>query len=484
VLYAGLCKALLFRDLEYTGSDLFCFLEMSWSWHYAGRLLHDNVYGDHYAIHNFFLLPALSPLTIPLGAYGFILGLVLLHLIAVLRAATAAALDLKGRLAVLAGCLCPVAFYTFDHPEWGFHPELCYPPLALLMALDLLDGNPKRAILAASLIVLVKEDGAVLCAAVLLACLAHRFWSLRAASREERAKTVRAGLLSLLALVLVFALGMLAHAAASSTDGSLAPRVVQSLRILVHTLAGNGPLGRRERLLEGLTVYALVGVSILLPLGRGLMRGLLLLMLSAPPLVIVLMVSSGVYRFHFMPWPPRIATLLAVFLACLACAAAASSGAAPRAAPSPAGLRLARGPAGVVVLAAISWGLQLLLLDRLDYSPWPRLDAGRLLAGRGYRVSTLSEQEVRFLRCLAGRLPGGLPVSSFGDTHPVFHRQSIVFAAFEARAWHEPRLRVVPSSGAAASRNTTLCAGPAVGGFAVQVECDLLPMVASCGGGG
>lgn len=64
VLYAGLCKALLFHDLEYIGSDLFSCLEMSWSWYYAGLLLHDNVYGYH-AIHNFYLLLAFSPLTIP-----------------------------------------------------------------------------------------------------------------------------------------------------------------------------------------------------------------------------------------------------------------------------------------------------------------------------------------------------------------------------------------------------------------------------------
>src|SRR5713101_7327538 len=103
VLYAGLCKALLFHDLEYFGSDLFSFLEMTWSWHYAGQLLHDNVHGYPSAIHNFYLLLAFSPLTIPLGAYGLILGLVLFNLMAVLRVATAAVLDLPTRLVILAG---------------------------------------------------------------------------------------------------------------------------------------------------------------------------------------------------------------------------------------------------------------------------------------------------------------------------------------------------------------------------------------------
>jgi hypothetical protein len=163
ILYAGLCKALLFNNLEYTHSDFFSSLEMSRSWFYSRPLLHDNVYGDQAAIHNFFLLLAFAPLTISLGAYGLILGLVLLEVAAVVRVARASTLDPGGRLAILGGFLSPIGFAVFDDPGFGFHPELCYPPLALLLALDLREARPRTAILMGALIVLVKEDGAVLC---------------------------------------------------------------------------------------------------------------------------------------------------------------------------------------------------------------------------------------------------------------------------------------------------------------------------------
>jgi uncharacterized membrane protein len=476
VLYAGLCKALLFRDLEYVGSDFFSFLEMTWSWHYAGRLLHDNVYGSHHAIHNFYLMPAFAPLTIPLGAYGLVLGLVLLNLLAVLRVGSAPLLGLSGRLALLAGLLSPVAGFVFDHPRWGFHPELCYPPLAVLLALDLLEGRWKRAILVTALVVLVKEDGAVLAASVLLAHFAERLSSLGTASGEERRRVMRAALGSLFALALVFLAGLLALSAAGHglvpTQGTATARILASLRILTRTLAGRGDPYRRLQMEDGLAVYALIGVLILLPLGKRLSRGLLLLP-SALPLLAVLLLSSAGYQFALMLWPPRVATLLALFLACLAFASV--SGGSPVPGPGE-----GRAVAATGVLAAVSWGLQLVMLSALGYAPGPRLRVVALLDGGDYRVSTVPEQELRFLRCLARRLPGGMPVSSFGDTHPVFHRQSIVFEGFEEHAWRPARLRVVPASEPASAADGPLCRGPRLGGLAVEAECDLLPLVAGC----
>ena len=123
VLYAGLCKALLFRDLEFIGSDFFSFLEMTWSWYYAGLLLHDNVYGSHFAIHNFYLLLAFAPLTIPLGAYGLILGLGLLNWAPALGVAWCARLEGARRLGILAGALGPVAYFVFATRAGAFIPS-------------------------------------------------------------------------------------------------------------------------------------------------------------------------------------------------------------------------------------------------------------------------------------------------------------------------------------------------------------------------
>jgi hypothetical protein len=479
VLYGGLCKALLFRDLEYIGSDFFSFLEMTWSWYYAGLLLHDNVYGSHFAIHNFYLLLAFAPLTIPLGAYGLILGLVLLHWASALRVAWRARFEGARRLGILAGALGPVAYFVFDHPSWGFHPELCYPPLALLLALELIDGRPASAALLALLVVLVKEDGAVLCASVLLAYFAGRLWTLRAGPSEERRRVAAASLLSLLAVAAAFVAGMALLSAVSrsfaSAQTTSSARVVGSLKKVAVILTGDGRPVLRDLLGEALVVYALIGILVLLPLGRRFPRGLLLFLLSSPPLVAILVVSSGTYNFNFMLWPPRFAPLLALALACLAFAAAQGSTTAAEGGRRPS-------MAAVLALIACSWGLQILLLARLGYSPWPRVNAIRLLSGRDYRIATVPKEELGFLRCLAEHLPAGLPVSTVGDTHPVFHRQSIVFPEYSKHAWHPPRLRVVLASDVSPAGDGAMCYGPRVGTLAVEAECDLIPLVAGCGG--
>ncbi len=479
VLYAGLCKALLFHNLEYPGADLFSALEQSWSWFYAGRLLHDNAYGNAYAIHNTYLLLAFSPLTIPLGAYGLILGLVLLNGLAALRVALSAALDLPGRLVVLVSIFSPLGFFVFDHPEWGFHPELCYVPLALLLALDLAERKTGRAILIAALMMLVKEDGPVLCAAVLIAYFAGRFWGVRRGPPEERRRVIVTAFLSLLAVTAVFLIGMAILAVASrqlaGTQDTATARTLGSLDQVARTLAGKGRPGKRLVLRDGLVTYILIATLALLPLGRRFGRGMLLFLLSSPPLLVVLVISSAGYAFFLLLWAPRVATLFGLLLACsvfASCAAAASA----------TGPRRWTTIGAVMALAVVSWGFQLMLLGRHGYAPWPRLNVVALIEERGYSLSALPRNEVRFLRCLAGRLPRGLPVYSVPNTHPVFHRQSILLQGLEARAWHPARLRVVPAADAEPQPRAGSCRGPRVGDLVVEADCDLLPLIADCSG--
>jgi hypothetical protein len=471
VLYAGLCKALLFRGLEYYHTDFFGFLEMSRSLFQSGELLRDNVYGHHAAIHNYYLMLAFSPLTLAFGAYGLVLGLVLLHLAAVLRVAFAPSLDLTGRVALLGACLGPIAYAVFDNPVFGFHPELCYPPLCVLLALDLREGRSRRAILVAALTMLVKEDGAVLCACVLVAHFALRLFELRAASPEERRPVVAAATRSLLATALAFGAGM----ALLWVMGRMLPqpqetasaRVLDSLRKVGYAVAGHGLL--RENLLWGLAGYVAVCVLLLLPLGRRLFRGLMLLLVASPPLVAVLVVGAGPYRFRYMLWPHRLAALLGLAAACfvLSSAASASSG--------------RRTMARVMALVALSWAAQLFVLSRSEgYAAWARLDAPALLKGTGTRASEVPPEDLRFLRCLGARLPPGLAVSAIGDLHPVFHRQSVVFPARAEYARSAPRLRVVSATAERAPLQEGFCRGPRVGGLAVDAECGLLPLVEGC----
>ena len=470
VLAGGLSKCLLFRNLQYWRPDFASFLEMTWSWLYAGRLLHDNVFGYHGAIHNFYLMLAFAPMTIALGAYGLILGLVLLHCAAVLRVATCGALDRSARLTILAGYLGPFACYTFDHPEWGFHPELLYPPLALLLAVELLEASGWRWVAVAGAIVLVKEDGAVVCAAVVLAHTVWRVSTLRQVSAEESRRALRTGLVRLLVLTAVFLVGIAVLWAVSRhfapPYASFSVRLSESLEVLGRTLMGRGRPFKLVRIEEALRAYALISLLMLVPLGRRLPKGLLLFVCAALPLIAVLLVSSASYVFDMMLWPPRLATLQAAVCAALVFASVTAHGSRSERA------------AVVVVLAALSWGAQLAVLHLVDYSFWSRVEA--VTAGSRPGQSQLTGPEERFLRCVSARLPRGLPMSAVRGTHPVFHRQSIVFERGMMHAWHPPRLRVVPSSDVAAPSGG-ICRGPEVGAFAVEAECDLMPLVASCG---
>jgi len=471
VLLAGIAKAVLIRDLEYGGSDFYSFLEMSWSWLYAG-LLHDNDYGFHGAIHNFYLLPALAPLTVTLGAYGLVVVLVLAYGAAVVRVAGCRALDTSARVAVLAGSLGPFAFYAFDNPHWGFHPEVLYPPLALLLALELLGGWTWRAVALAGIMVLVKEDGALVCGAVVLTHTVWRVGVARQTSKEEARRALRTGLLGLLVLAAVFLAGMALlafmshqHAGAQTTS---ADRLAPAVRAVARTLTGHGRV-RLLRLLDALRVYLLMSVLMLLPLGRRLPRGLLLFGSVVTPLLAVVVVSSAVYRFNMMLWAPRIATLQAGVVAALVFASAA-----------PKGRRSS--PLGVVaLLAVVSWAGQVGVLHRMGYPLGTRIAA--LGSAFGPPRSPLGPAEDRYLRCVASRLPWALPVSAAGNAHPLFHRQSLIFETRAAHPWHPARLRVRHASKSSAGREPTPCRGPQVGSFAIEAECDLLPLFADCAPG-
>jgi hypothetical protein len=76
-------------------------------------------------------------------------------------------------LAVL--LLGPVWFWFNDHPGIGWHPELTYFPLSLLFLLALLSGQRGWLLLTGTLLVLVKEDGALMAGALHLGFLCIRY---------------------------------------------------------------------------------------------------------------------------------------------------------------------------------------------------------------------------------------------------------------------------------------------------------------------
>jgi hypothetical protein len=338
---------------------------------------------------------------------------------------------------------------------------------------------------------------------VLLAHFAQRFWTLRTAPAPlwQRRELATRAVLSLLAMLVLFGIGMAALyvrsravaqggalssirppgpaggaarlAGSGSLEGTASMRLVDSLKALGLTLIGRGDPRWRVRLAGGLAGYLLLSALVLLPLGRRFRRGITLVAVASPPLLIVLAISSAPYGFGMMVWPPRVATLLALVLACVAFAANR---------PAPVGVVEGNRVValGTAALIALSWGLQLPLLGRVGYSPWARLKPVTLLGGRGHRASTFPDAELRFLRCLGGHLPRGLPVSSLANTHPVFHLQSVVFQGVEGRAPQTARLRVIPSPGVAPAGASTWCRDPGVGGLAVEADCAFAPVVSRC----
>ncbi|HVO13285.1 MAG TPA: hypothetical protein VMX54_21265 [Vicinamibacteria bacterium] len=440
LLYWAACKLALFADLAYGGSDFYSALQMSKSFRYTGVLLYDNIYGYGAAIHNNYLLLLFFPLTYPLGAYGLIVGLLVLYALAIVRLLRTPVLSFWGRLAVLGAVLSPMAFWILDDPRWGFHVELCNPPLGVLFTLALLERRRPAAVLLGLALILVKEDGAVLVAAVLVAYFLARLM----VGDASATRLLRGACASLAVCLLVFLAGLaLLHLVGRSQalpqDTSTA-RLAEALHNTATALSGRGPREWSVRLGRGLVGWALLAFACGLPLLRRLPVHLLLFAAGSVALLPALVVSSALYGFVEVWWAPRMATVLTLVAACLTITAAlfrpCSWGGATR-------RRLL-----AVTMAAIAagWaGWSALLAWRINYHVLERANLRSLMSGRGQPIARLHEDELRFARCLAAGLPRDFPLGTVGPQTPVFHHQALTFfgSEFKAHPWQPPRLVVV-----------------------------------------
>ncbi|GAB3769629.1 hypothetical protein GCM10028818_05970 [Spirosoma horti] len=171
-------KIIRFQGLYYTFNDMYIFLQASCSWMNGRPLLYENIWGYDDRIHNNYAMLLWGPLIYIAGPYAVFTiqtGLSLLSYGLLLR-------QLGTRMAswavwfmlfvLLAG---PVWFWFNDHPGIGWHPELTYFPLSILFILALQAKRPGWFLLTALLIVLVKEDGALLAGAIHLAYLSIQY---------------------------------------------------------------------------------------------------------------------------------------------------------------------------------------------------------------------------------------------------------------------------------------------------------------------
>lgn len=167
-------KIVIFQKAGYQ-SDLFTHIQASRGWLLGRTIMHENAYGYHHKIHNYFFNLLMGPVVLPLGAYGLFIIELLFFLAAffytfpiIYKAATTFYHKLSVGLFYIVFFCGPYLFWLHENPFYGFHPEIFYVPLGFIFSISLYKKQNWVSILAAILMVAVKEDGAVIVACIQL----------------------------------------------------------------------------------------------------------------------------------------------------------------------------------------------------------------------------------------------------------------------------------------------------------------------------
>jgi hypothetical protein len=422
LVYFLALKLRLFEALEYLG-DVFSALQMSRGFAEGRPLLWENGYGPMAGLHGYYLLPFLWPLTSWLGARG----LFVVHV--GLLGAAAARIGAYGRrigpprstlaAAVAAAFLLgPISFWMLDDPPQGWNADLLFLPLGILFGLDLLEGR-RRAALWGALLVLCREEGAVVAWAIhALHVLASRAES----GRAKRLARVTAGWLALFVLSVAF-LAYHARSAPGPSRLSLA---------LAHVAA----LPREPELLRPL-LLGFAGAALMLASGTAVLvagipaRALPAGAVAALPLAAVHAVSSLYYSgssiFLSGPsWCPRFAQTWAVLALALLFSLDAPTR--PR---GRAELRVRAAAAVALSFAAQAGALRAVR----SYDALARLSPRNFRAGAALVESRFTERERALLRCLGGALPRRTRVLTNLSLFAPFDRQDEVWPDRPGNAW-------------------------------------------------
>lgn len=161
-----------------TTSDLFQFAQLSTSW-IEGRFLHDHCYGNHLAIHTYFLCPVFAAVVLPFGPPGLLLVvglsatlnlLGLCGFLRVLRVPDFVALALATMLTIM-----PLSFNNYQDEVYGFHVELLLPAFAVWLAYFMVRRRWLPSIAIGVTVIAVKEDAPLLVALVALMVACEQF---------------------------------------------------------------------------------------------------------------------------------------------------------------------------------------------------------------------------------------------------------------------------------------------------------------------
>ncbi len=136
VIWVFVFKLKTFYALGYT-SDLFVHVQLARSWLEGRGLLQDNCFGNHLAMHTYFLLLPLRILRL---------------------------LGVDGPVAIIAAgvvLISPLSVAFYQHPGFGFHVEILAPALCLVLFYFLLQQRMLPSILTALAVISVKEDAPI-----------------------------------------------------------------------------------------------------------------------------------------------------------------------------------------------------------------------------------------------------------------------------------------------------------------------------------
>jgi hypothetical protein len=430
-------KLQIFDKLGYQ-SDLYTHLEISRGWLQGRPIMHENCYGYHHKLHNYFFDLFMGALTVRWGVYGLFatqFGLYILALFytfpVIYSAKTQNTFTHKLAVAVFYITLFvgPFAFWAYDNPHYGFHLELLYIPLGFIFAVSLFKKQYWVSVIFALLIASVKEDGPVLAACLHLFFLAVQY----IASNITRKQWLLRSLLWGAVWVMVFGAGML-YLKSQNADGN--DRLSEALgRIKAQTPE------EIQTYFKGIFLHF---IKLFLPfilfiafLRVSNYKVSIAFVLFLLPVIAVNIVSGFVYfpaQYFSLTWPPRFSLVLAFMLAFGAY-----------------GLLLFSKPwfrpafmSIVLALAIGYYGFQWqkkLLHTEVEYSY------------RQQAIKIFSEAHPQTyyhhwdsVRRVADVLPPMYPIAPPYNMFGYFHKQDIIWANRIGVAWEPPRMIICDAS--------------------------------------
>jgi hypothetical protein len=454
-------KNALYDGLEYT-VDVFTNLQAARSVFVGDAFLHEHLAGGLKGVHNHFILLLIGPLTLILGAKAFFAVTAVLQAGASTRLVASAEPETFAKVAsiIVAMLFGPLVFWMIDNPFYGWEPETLYPFLAVLFAEALLHQR-KTILLWAALLVLCREDAALLAGGIAVLFLVHK----RAPVRQiVRTYTV---------WLFVFALSMLILRLLHKSAGD--SRVDTAFDGLLQMFRNHALLADFSLSAVGALAMFAAGLIPLLALGGKRLAGWTILM-SMPLWGVATIATlsyanqSGGLQLHGLLWQPRFSLFWSIVLA--ACVFALEN------------VQTLRMPAVIAcVLLSIPLQWQLLKVFR-GYSVTTRIAALSPTV-----ADALSPRSLQWMSCLSRSLPRQTIVEPQWNLQALFEKQIIVTDSH--RTPDKPDLFIcdtqgrlpLPGQGCLVQMSASLAQGyvpTGVDGIALTAKPSLQPIVGMC----